>query len=226
MKEDFLLFQINDASFPIGAYSHSYGLETYIQKDYIQNSEDVYKYIKSNIENSFLYTELLGAYKAYRYAEEGNTDKILNLEEILEAGRVSCEIRTANEKLGSRFIKTVSSLNIEFKSSVFEKYIKEDINHTHCAAYGVFCYAAGIEIKKAMERYLFSYVSAMVINSVKLIPLSQTEGQKILYKCTDFFEKVINKLEKLSEDDLMRSAPGFDIRSMQHERLYSRLYMS
>ena len=31
-KNIFILFQINDALFPIGAYSHSYGLETYIQK--------------------------------------------------------------------------------------------------------------------------------------------------------------------------------------------------
>ena len=28
----FLLLQVNDALFPIGGYSHSYGLETYIQK--------------------------------------------------------------------------------------------------------------------------------------------------------------------------------------------------
>ena len=28
----FFLLQVNDALFPIGGYSHSYGLETYIQK--------------------------------------------------------------------------------------------------------------------------------------------------------------------------------------------------
>ena len=28
-RKKFLLLQVNDALFPIGAYSHSYGLETY-----------------------------------------------------------------------------------------------------------------------------------------------------------------------------------------------------
>ncbi len=28
----FILLQVNDALFPIGGYSHSYGLETYIQR--------------------------------------------------------------------------------------------------------------------------------------------------------------------------------------------------
>ena len=32
-KKEFLILQINDSLFPIGSYSHSYGLETYIQKE-------------------------------------------------------------------------------------------------------------------------------------------------------------------------------------------------
>ena len=41
----YLLMQINDALFPIGAYSHSYGLETYIQKDIVHDMETAQKYI-------------------------------------------------------------------------------------------------------------------------------------------------------------------------------------
>lgn len=42
----------------------------------------------------------------------------------------------------------------------------------------------------------------------------------------NIFEEVINKLDELTIDDLCLSTPGFDIRCMQHENLYSRLYMS
>ena len=34
----FYLLQVNDALFPIGGYSHSYGLETYIQKGIVKNT--------------------------------------------------------------------------------------------------------------------------------------------------------------------------------------------
>lgn len=228
MHEDFLLFQINDAAFPIGAYTHSYGLETYIQKDYIRNSEDMFEYIKSITETNFLYTELLSAYKAYEYASENRLDDILKIEEIIEVSRLPREIRYACEKLGSRFIKTVSSLNVKYKNEIFNEYSSKKIkgNRIHSVAYGVFCSSCNINLNKSMERYLYAYVSAAIINGVKLIPLSQTDGQKILYRCHEFFGDIIDKLPQLSLEDLCLSTPGFDIRSMQHERLYSRLYMS
>lgn len=228
MDKRYLLLQINDAAFPIGSYTHSYGLETYIQKNLVKNSNDVYEYIKANAKTNFLYTELLAAYKAYEFAEENNLSKILELEEIIDASKLPKEIRTASEKLGSRFIKTVSSLDVKYESNIFNEYIKKENEGTriHSSAYGVFCFSVGIDKVKAMEGYLYAYVSASIINAVKLIPLSQNEGQKILYNCYKFFDEIIDMLPNLNIKDLCLSTPGFDIRCMQHEALYSRLYMS
>ena len=40
MKErDYYLLQVNDALFPIGGYSHSQGLETYIQKGLVHDEK-------------------------------------------------------------------------------------------------------------------------------------------------------------------------------------------
>ena len=50
----FLLLQINDAVFPIGAYTHSYGLETYIQKNLVHDRESAFEYIKANLRGTFL----------------------------------------------------------------------------------------------------------------------------------------------------------------------------
>ena len=228
MDKRYLLLQINDAAFPIGSYTHSYGLETYIQKNLVKNSNDVYEYIKANAKTNFLYTELLAAYKAYEFAEENNLSKILELEEIIDASKIPKEIRTASEKLGSRFIKTVSSLDVKYESNIFNEYIKKENEGTriHSSAYGVFCFSVGIDKVKAMEGYLYAYVSASIINAVKLIPLSQNEGQKILYNCYKFFDEIIDMLPNFDIKDLCLSTPGFDIRCMQHEALYSRLYMS
>jgi len=65
-----------------------------------------------------------------------------------------------------------------------------------------------------------------VTNCVKTIPLSQSAGQQLLGGCYAEFAEILKDLEHRSAEDLCLSAPGFDIRGIQHETLYSRLYMS
>ena len=96
----FILLQVNDALFPIGGYSHSYGLETYIQKNIVNSGETALAFMKSSIKNSFLYSELLPARLAYEYTKEDKLDKIVELEEIVEASKSPVEIRAAAQKLG------------------------------------------------------------------------------------------------------------------------------
>ena len=77
-----------------------------------------------------------------------------------------------------------------------------------------------------LEAFLYAQASAIVTNCVKTIPLSQSSGQKLLFSLIPFFEKMMEKIEETGEEMLCLSTPGFDLRSMEHEQLYSRLYMS
>ncbi|MCD8108803.1 MAG: urease accessory protein UreF [Clostridiales bacterium] len=227
-KKHFLLLQVNDALFPIGAYSHSYGLETYIQKSLVTNEEEAWAFIYRRMTYGFCYNEFLSARLAYEYAAEGQTEKIMRLEDILEASRIPRETREAGRKLGSRFVKTVRGLDIPFESDVFTDYthLRGGAGVTHSVVYGVFCAAVGILREEAMENYLYAQASSMVTNCVKTIPLSQTGGQQLLYRCQEMFQEILERLDTLTEEELCLSAPGFDIRCMQHEGLYSRIYMS
>ena len=155
-EKQFYLLQVNDALFPIGGYSHSQGLETYIQRGIVRD-------IDTAREN--------GIFRKYLDARKGKA-----------------------------------------------------VNHS--CIYGVFCAEMEIALNEAMTHYLYAQTSAIVTNCVKTIPLSQTSGQQLLSGCYVEFDDILTDVMNRREDDLCLSAPGFDLRGIQHEKLYSRLYMS
>ena len=224
----FFLLQVNDALFPIGGYSHSYGLETYIQKGIVHDEDSAEEFIHKRLEYNFLYNEFLAVRLGWEYAVSGNLEAISRLEEIMEAGKIPRETREASRKLGSRFIKTLSALEIPCENSIFEEYreARKGKSVHHAVVYGVFCGAAGITREEALEHFLYAQTSAMVTNCVKTIPLSQSSGQKLLSGCYTLLQKLTEKVTELGEEWLGLSGLGFDLRCMQHEGLYSRIYMS
>ena len=224
----FFLLQVNDALFPIGGYSHSYGLETYIQKGIVHDEDSAQEFIHKRLKYNFSYNEFLAVRLAFEYALREDLEAISRLEEIMEAGKIPRETREASRKLGSRFIKTLSALELPVQNSIFDKYreARKGKSVHHAVAYGVFCGAAGISENEALEHFIYAQTSAMVTNCVKTIPLSQSSGQKLLSGCYPLLQELTEKVTELGEEWLGLSGPGFDLRCMQHEGLYSRIYMS
>ena len=250
-EKQFYLLQVNDALFPIGGYSHSQGLETYIQRGIVHNVDTAREYITHKIKWNLAYTELLAARLAYEAAEKKDLQELLYLEELLEAqgvyrfqefirkhmeieelleaSRIPMEQREAARKMGSRFAKTIEKLGLSIsETGIFREYLdaRKGKAVNHCCIYGVFCAEMQIPLEEALTHYLYAQTSAIVTNCVKTIPLSQTSGQQLLSGCYGEFDEILKDVMNRSEEDLCLSAPGFDIRGIQHEKLYSRLYMS
>ena len=141
-EKQFYLLQVNDALFPIGGYSHSQGLETYIQRGIVHDVDTAREYITHKIKWNLAYTELLAARLAYEAAEKKDLQELLYLEELLEASRIPMEQREAARKMGSRFAKTIEKLGLSIcETGIFREYLEarkgKAVNH--CCIYGVFC---------------------------------------------------------------------------------------
>ena len=230
LSKQFILLQLNDALFPIGSYTQSYGLETYVQQNRVTNKANLELYLHSMLVNNLLYNDLLLVKLAYEAAVVDNISSIQSLDELSSAMKPAREIREASTKLGSRFIKTVHSMQLTVSQSIYTVYcqlVSDKVCAGHFAViYGVLCAALEIDYNAAISHYAYAQVSAIVNNAVKLIPLSQSVGQQILYATHSVIEQTLQQLDLLTDADLGRSAPAFELRSMQHESLYSRLYMS
>lgn len=226
--EFFELLQLNDATFPIGSYTHSWGLETFVQKGIIRDAESAESYFRAELESNFLTNDFLCTRLSYEAAEKSDWKEIQEIDEIYNASRNAKEIREGSKKLAARFLKTVSLWEDAENSENRAGNRSENpyIPNHFPVAYGSYCAVSKINEEEALKAFLYSQISARVVTAVKLVPLSQSEGQKILHSLFTLFGEILEKVMRLSKDDLCRSSPQSEILSIQHEFLYTRLYMS
>lgn len=222
-REDFLLLQINDSLFPIGSFQHSFGLESYVERKVVNDAFEMLLFMQHYLQSSFLYNDLLSLKLCFKDFCE--ISKILEIQSLIAALTVPQEIREANHKLGTRFIKTVNAMGIN-TTLEWKNYINQTIHPTHATSYAIFCASQSINYHKSLNFYLYAQTANMVINGVKLIPLTQDMGQQILIELQNTFCEILNTLETLKLEDLGNSTPFYDILAIKHQYLYSRLYMS
>lgn len=225
MNIDFwTLLQLNDATFPIGSYTLSWGGETFVQQGVVFDSASAENFLRSEIQASFLTNELLPVRLSFEAWKRGDAAALKRLDEIYGASKSAKEIRDGSKKLAARFLKAVAAWEPQTSPKDSDGALK-----TLChfpLVYGAYCAKAGIQVEEALSAFLYSQVSSRATTIVKLVPLSQTDGQKILHGLFSVFESVLKKAMELGEDDMCRSCPAGEARAMQHEFLYTRLYMS
>jgi len=222
------LMQINDSVFPIGGFTHSYGLETYIYKGIVKDTPTVRQYAKSMLEYSFHYNDAAFFHLAWQMCESKATKKkIADLDAMITAYKAPYEIRDASKKLGIRFLKLTEKLQPVPRCTSYLKAISAKELHGHYAmAFAMYAQAQKISYQDALSAFYYNSLNGIVTNCAKLVPISQMDAQQILFKMQPLINQLVEKQPHLPEELIGNCCIAQDIRCMQHEKLYTRIYIS
>ncbi|WP_150451812.1 urease accessory protein UreF [Arenibacter lacus] len=221
------LLHISDPTLPIGGYSHSNGLETYIQQNIVKDVDTTAEFVRNMLNYNYKYNDGIFVRDAYYAAQKNELSSLLDLDNECHALRAPMEVRDGSLKLGVRLLKIYVRLqDHELLHSYYQRVKEKETPGHFPVAFGMITALMGAELVDVLSAFYYNAAVNMVTNSVKMVPLGQMDGQEILYKLHDFIDKVAH--ETLTIDEELRGLcnPAFDIRCMQHEHLYSRLYMS
>jgi urease accessory protein len=221
------LLHLSDPALPIGGYSHSAGLETYVQAGIAKDALTAKEFVSEMLSKSIHYTDAAFVSLAYDASETNDLITILSLDEECTAVKLPKEMREASRKIGWRLIKNFQPLCNNNLLNEYARAVKAQEGSGHyCIAFGLLANILNIAKKDALTGFYYNAAAGFITNSVKLIPLSQQHGQEILFSLHPLIEELAEKSLQPDRDLIGLCCSGFDIRSMQHERLYSRLYMS
>lgn len=221
------LFQLCDSNFPTGAFSHSFGLESYIQADVVRDQRTFFEWLQVYVHEQLIYTDGLACRLVYDALLQEDLEQVWKMGRLLTVQNLPRETREGTQMIGDRMLKLSQSLYAFPLLSLYREQIKKKQSFAHPAI--VFTMVAyGLEVSKpnAILYYLYSAVSSLVQNAVRAIPLGQTAGQLITHKFHSELQHAVEKIIQLSEDDFGIVSPGLELAQMQHERVDIRIFMS
>jgi urease accessory protein len=221
------LLHLSDPTLPIGGFSHSAGLETYVQLGIVKDVHSAKEFVVEMLTKNLQFNDAAFMSLAFDAIQNNDFDTFLALDNDCNAVKLPKEMRQASQKMGMRLLKNFEPLIANEFASNYLSQIKNKTAFGHyCLAFGLCASVFKVNKKDALIGFYYNAAVGFMTNSVKLIPLGQQDGQLLLYSLQPIINELAEKTLHPNKDLLGLCCAGFDIRSMQHEQLYSRLYMS
>ncbi len=211
-------------SFPVGAFSYSSGLEWAVEAGDVTDATTLQRWLQTVIPHGNGFCD--GIFFVQSYSAVLSGDDVL-LDKVAELAMVftpSKERQLETTAQGQAFLQAVrAAWSCEALQRISERW-------QGAVAYPVAVAAAaaghGIPLEPALHAYLHAVTANLISAGVRLIPLGQTDGQRLLAALQDVIGKTCDRALAATLDDLGSAAFRADLASMRHEAQYTRLFRS
>ena len=220
-----ILLQLTDSMFPSGAFVHSEGLETYVQRGLISNADELGAFLKTRLLEGSAKLDMVALHRAIDIYAQADVLTLHDLDELLSAMKTVYESREASERIGRQMLRSVLAFHPDDILSAYQQAIEAGNMRGHQSiSFGLIAGAFGIEKATALNAYGYILVSGQVSAAVKLMRMGQTQAQALIHKSQEIIAEAVEIA--LSRYELESFTPALDIAAMQHEYLFRRLFNS
>ncbi len=218
------LLQLASPMLPVGGYTYSDGLETLINMGIVKDRISLHNWLETELKQGAIMVETAVVRRIYGNLLNNNIQGVIYWNNWLSATRETKELREQSWQMGGSLIKLLKELITT--DELHSNLGKINPPYNYATAYGIAGYYWSISEDLVIVSYLQSWLSNLVNAGVKLIPLGQTDGQRILFNLALNIRETSLKTKDLTDDQLYCCSWGLSMASMHHETLYSRLFRS
>jgi urease accessory protein len=211
-------------AFPVGAFSYSSGLEWAVEAGDITDAATLQRWLRTMIAQGNGFCDGVFFVQAYRAVAGADEAQLLEVAELAAAFTPSKERQLETTAQGQAFLQMV---RVAWSCDALDRFAEQ---WKGAVAYPVAVAVAtaghGIPLEAALHAYSHAVASNLISAGVRLIPLGQTDGQRVLAGLQEIIQETCGRALTASFDDLGSAAFRADLASMRHESQYTRLFRS
>jgi urease accessory protein len=211
-------------AYPVGAFSYSSGIEWAVEAGDICDGATLQSWLAVMIAEGGGYCDAVLFAHAWRATGAGDDGALRALADLAVALAPSKERHLETTAQGHAFLDTTRAA---WHSPALDRLaaLAEDAVALPVAV-GVACAGHRIGLLPSLHCYLHSLAANLVSAGVRLIPLGQSEGQRVLAALEPVVTATAERALVTALDDIGGAAMRADLASMRHESQHTRLFRS
>ncbi len=194
-------------SFPIGAFAYSHGLEWAVEAGDIRDEPTLESWVADLLQHGSFRTDAILLRHAHRAPETADA-----LSDLAEAAAPSRERRDETIGQGTAFA---------LAGAVWGG---EPARLAYPVAFGALARANTVPEDPAAIGFLHASVANLVSAAIRLVPLGQTAGLRVLAALAPIIQAVAEETRTATLDEIGSACFRSDIAAMRHETQYTRLF--
>jgi urease accessory protein len=211
-------------AFPVGAFSYSSGIEWAVEAGDIDDATSLADWLAAMLQDGSGVCDGIFLCHAYRAVEAGCAHALRDVAELAAAFVPSRERQLETTAQGRAFIETVRAAwscdGLDQAIACCQGPI------VYPVAVGLVSAAHAIPLAPTLHAFLHALVSNWISAGARLVPLGQTDSQRILASLEPAVMATAQRALVATLDDLGAATFRADLASLRHETQYTRLFRS
>jgi urease accessory protein len=215
------LLQLTSPALPVGAYAYSRGLEWAVQARWVTDEATTGAWIAGLLCQALAALDVPVLIRLHQAWEQSDTDKVSAWSRYLYASRESAELRMEENQIGRALARLLNDLDV-----IAARAWMNDSYTTFGTMFTLAAVTWTIPIHETCAGYLWAWAENAVAAAIKLVPLGQTAGQRILSQIITRIPEAVERGQTITDDDIGYATPALALASALHETQHTRLFRS
>ena len=214
------ILHLASPALPIGAFHFSQALEYAVEAAWVRDERGTSEWIAGLAKNALGTLDLPVLARLHAAWSADDLVAVRRWNAFLIAARETEELRAEDRHTGDALQKILVELR------VFDRSPPRVHGFGYASMFALACTRWSIPVPQMLQAYAWAWAENQVLAAIKLVPLGQTAGQRILDALIPHLTSICSAATCLDDDDLGVCAVMQGMASARHELQYTRLFRS